>query len=460
MPSGGRIVFIGAGGAGLTAAFSLARKDPDLSIIVFSREKDVAYSQCGMPFVLEGIIPDFNTLILYGQEVFKDLGLDVRTDTGIMSIDIDANTVTTDTGEILEYDKLVIATGSVPFMPPIPGTGLKGVHKLLTLQDGRDIGKEINDVNDVVIIGGGPIGLETAAAFIRKGASVTIVERMPQLLPGSLDPDMASIVEEYLKDMGARIITGKGVDSINGTDRVESVTVNGETISSDFVLLSAGVRPNVDLARKAGIDIGPSGGISIDEYFRVSRKGERLENVFAAGDCAEIINLISGKPVVCAVGSIANKQAAYLADQLLGKDRPYGPVICPTVCVIGDLQIGSVGLTTRSAEMAGMKPLSFKARGNTRARYYPGGKKIDIKLISDGEKIIGGQIIGEESVQGKVNTLSLGIKKGITPQELADMETCYAPPVAPMVDPMTYVAEMLALRCSSLGKKQRRYGKL
>ncbi|MCD1294444.1 NADH-quinone oxidoreductase subunit L [Methanocella sp. CWC-04] len=448
MSSSDRIIFIGAGGLGLTAAFNLARKNPDLKIIVFSRETTVAYSQCGMPFVLDGKIPGFDNLILYNPEVFKDLGLDVRTGTGIASIDTDRKSVTTDKGEEVHYDKLVIGTGTVPFVPPIPGTGLRGVHRLINLDDGRSILKSISSSKNAVIIGGGPIGLETAPAFLDRGINLTIIERMPQLLPSSLDPDMAVLLEEYLISKGARVMTGKGVSSINGAERVESVTVDGETIPADMVLLSAGVRPNVELARKAGFEIGPAGGIVVDPYFRVKMNNLILDDVFAAGDCAEVISAITNKPMLCAVGSVANRQASYLTDQLLGKGAPYGPVICPTVCVVGDLHIGSVGLNSRACESMGIKPISFKATGNTRARYYPGGKKINIKLISDGERIVGGQVIGEEGVHGRINTLSLGIKKGITPIELADMETCYAPPVSPMIDPMTYAAEMLALRCA------------
>lgn len=453
MPQAGRIVFIGAGGVGLTAAFSLARKNPDLQITLFSRDSVVAYSQCGMPFVLDGKISGFDDLILYKPEVFSDLGLDVRTGTTVTSIDIDSRTVTTEKGETVAYEKLVIATGSIPYTPAIPGVHLKGVHRLITLDDGRSLLNTLPRVRSAVIVGGGPIGLETAPAFLHRGIKTTIVERMPQLMPGALDTDMASIVEEYLAGKGATIITGKSIDSINGSQYVESVTAGGETIPADMVLLSAGVRPNAALAKDSGIDIGPTGGIAVDEFFRVKRNGRRLDDVLAAGDCAEVTNAVTGKPMTCAVGSIANRQAAYIADGILGRKVPYRPVICPTICVIGELQAGSVGLTSRACESAGISPVTFKARGNTRARYYPGGKKVDIKLISDGERIIGGQVIGEEGVHGRINVLSLGISKSITPEELAAAETCYAPPVSPMIDPMNYAAEMLALRCARAKKR-------
>ncbi len=204
----------------------------------------------------------------------------------------------------------------------------------------------MKDIKNVVIVGGGPIGLETAPAFLDNGIAVTIVERMPQLLPSALDPDMTKLLEDHLKELGAVVVTGKGVDSINGTDHVESVTVGGETVKADLVLLSAGVKPNVELAKKIGIDIGPAGGIDVDERFRVRRHGVIMEDVFAAGDCVEEVNAITGKKVVCAIGTVANRQARYLAEQLMGNNVPYGPVLCPAICVVGGLHIGNVGLTT------------------------------------------------------------------------------------------------------------------
>ncbi len=450
-----RIIFVGAGGAGLTAAFHVARRAPDAQIIVFSKDPVVSYSQCGMPFVLDGKIDSFDRLVIYGPEVFRDLGLDVRTETGIKQLDIDGKAVITDNDERVDYDRLVIATGSKPFVPPVPGADLPGVMALLTLENGRRLGERLKKAKNVVIIGGGPIGLETAPAFLDAGAKLTIIERMPQLLPSALDHDMAAIVQEHLEQRGARVITGKGVDAINGTDTVESVTCDGETIPADLVLLSAGVRPNADLARQAGIETGITGGILVDEYFRVRRNGAVLDDVLAAGDCAEVRNVITGKPVVYAVGSVANRQANYVGDYLVGKKKPYPSVLCPTVCVIGDLQVGSVGLTTRGCEQAGVAPVSFKARGHTRARYYPGGKMVDIKLFADGERLIGGQVVGEEGTHGRINLLSLAIGKRMTPADLAAAETCYAPPVAPMIDPLTYAAEMLALKCAHVSTHSR-----
>ncbi|BAI62670.1 NADH oxidase [Methanocella paludicola SANAE] len=450
--SSDRIVFIGAGGAGITTAFTLARKRPDMKITLFSKDPIVAYSQCGMPFVLDRKIESFDKLVLYTPEVFKDLGLDVRTGTAVTGIDLEAKTVTIEGGEALEYGKLVISTGSVPFVPPVPGVGLMGVYRLLTLEDGKRLAEAMDNVESVAIIGGGPIGLETAPAFLDRFIDVTIIERMPQLMPGALDPDMTKMLEDHLKDKGAVVITGKGVDSINGKDRVESVSVGGETIKADMVLLAAGVKPNVELAKKAGIDIGPAGGIDVDEHFRVKKNGKVLDDVYAAGDCVEEVNAITGRKVVCAIGTVANRQSGYLANELMGMGVPYGPVLCPAITVVGDLQIGSVGLTTRACEAAGIKPISFKAKSNTRARYYPEGGQLDIKLIADGRRVIGAQIIGKEGVHGRINVLTLAIHKKMTPAELADVETCYAPPVSPMIDPITYTAEMLALRCKKYKK--------
>jgi NADH oxidase (H2O2-forming) len=217
-----RIVLVGAGGAGLTAAFHVARRAPDTQLIVFSKDPVVAYSQCGMPFVLDGKIDGFDRLIIYGPEVFLDLGLDVKTSTLITDIDLDGKAVITGSGERVPYDRLVIATGSKPFVPPVPGADLPGVMALLTLEDGRRLCERMKNARNVVIIGGGPIGLETAPAFLDASAKLTIIERVPQLMPSALDPDMAAIVQERLEKRGTRVITGKGVDAINGNGTVES----------------------------------------------------------------------------------------------------------------------------------------------------------------------------------------------------------------------------------------------
>jgi NADH oxidase (H2O2-forming) len=179
-----------------------------------------------------------------------------------------------------------------------------------------------------------------------------------------------------------------------------------------------------------------------------------MDDVLAAGDCAEVINAVSGEHAIYAVAVVANRQGRYIAEHLLGNKMPYGPVICPTVTVVGDLLVGSVGLTTRACEMAGIAPVSHKAKSFTKARYYPGGKPIDVKLISDGERIIGGQVIGEEDVGGRINLLAMGIHKKITVHELADSETCYAPPVSPVIDPLTYTAETLELKCKRIKMKE------
>jgi len=183
-------------------------------------------------------------------------------------------------------------------------------------------------------------------------------------------------------------------------------------------------------------------------------------DVLAAGDCAEVKSAITGKPVVYAVGSVANRQATYVGEYLLGNKKPYPPVLCPTVCVIGGLHVGSVGLTARGCEQAGIAPVFFKAKGPTRARYYPGGKTVDIKLFADagasagGERLVGGQVVGGEGVHGRINVLALALGKRMTPADLAAAETCYAPPVAPMLDPLTYAADMLALKCARAGTQK------
>lgn len=430
-----KVAIIGAGAVGMTVATYLKRHT-DYDVLVFSSDTHTAYSQCGMPFVLEGIISDFHDLIIRPPGTFIEMGIDLHLDTKVRHIDTGSQTVISDSG-VSEYDYLVIATGSTPFIPPIPGIHISGVFTLHTLSDGMDIKANINDNSKVVVIGAGGIGTEIAASLARRGLNTTLIEHMPQVLPLTLDPDMASLVEQHLISMGAKIMTCTSVDSVNGLDKVDSVTAGDKTLPAEVVIVATGLKPLTSVAREAGCDIGPTGGIVTDERLRVSMNGEFQDNVYSGGECVQVFDLITGLPVISRLGSAARRMARVIGENLAGKDAVYPPVLNPGVVVVGDLVAGSAGITSHTAKVHGKNIISGCSKGYTRAGYYPGAMPLFIKLLFSKKKLVGAQVISSEGVKERIDALSLAMRMGAEVDDLLDWETSYSPPVAMIIDPVT-----------------------
>jgi len=434
-----KVAIIGAGAVGMTVATYLKRHT-SYDVLVFSSDTHTAYSQCGMPFVLEGIISDFPDLVIRPPDTFIEMGIDLHLNTEIRQIDAGSKKVMSDSG-VFEYDDLVIATGSTPFFPPIPGIDLDGVFTLHTLSDGMDLEAAINNNSKVVVIGAGGVGIEVATSLARKGINTTLIETLPQVLPLTLDPDMASLVEQHLISMGIRAMTGTSVDSVNGQQRVESVTAEGETLPTDIVIVTSGLKPLTSVAREAGYDIGPTGGIVTDEHLRVSMNGEFQDNVYSGGECTQVFDLITGSPVVSYLGSAARRMARVIGGNLAGKEMIYPPTLSPGVVVAGHLVAGSVGITSHTAKVHGINIIIGSSIGYTRAGYYPGAKSLFIKLLFSKKKLVGAQVVSGEGVKERIDALSLAIRMGAKVDDLLGWETSYSPPVAMVIDPVTFAAD-------------------
>ena len=433
-----KVAIIGAGAVGMTVATYLKRHT-DYDVLVFTSDTHTAYSQCGMPFVLEGIISDFPDLVIRPPDTFIEMGIDLHLNTEVRHIDAGSQKVTSDSG-VFEYDHLVIATGSTPFIPPIPGIDLGCVFTLHTLSDGMDIKANINDNSKVVVIGADGIGIEVAASLARRGIDTTLIEVLPQVLPQTLDPDMASFVEQHLISMGIRVMTGTSVDSVNGQQRVESVSAGSETLPADVVIVTSGLKPLTSVAREAGCDIGPTGGIVTDERLRVSMNGEFQDNVYSGGECAQVFDLITGSPVISRLGSAARRMARVIGENLAGKETIYPPTLSPCVVVAGHLVAGSVGITSHTAKVHGISIISGSSKGYTRAGYYPGSKPLFIKLLFSNKKLVGAQVVSYEGVKERIDALSLAIRMGAKVDDLLGWETSYSPPVSMVIDPVTFAA--------------------
>ncbi|MCL7414624.1 MAG: FAD-dependent oxidoreductase [ANME-2 cluster archaeon] len=434
----GKVVILGAGAVGMTVATYLKRHTKH-EVTVFSSDNNTAYSQCGLPFVLEGVVHDFSDLVIRPPDTFVDMGIDLHLGTTVNHIDTGCQKVISDAG-VFEYDYLVIATGSMPFVPPLKGRELDGVFTLHTLSDGIAIDRSMKDSSSVVIIGAGGIGAEVAGSLALRGIAVTLVEAIPQVLPLTLDPDMALLVQQHLTSLGVNVRTGVQVDSINGLNHVQSVSVGKELVPADVVIVATGLRPLSGIARDAGFDIGPAGGIVTNEHLRVSLAGEFQDNVYAGGECAEVIDFITDSPFISRLGSAARRMARVIGENITEQDAVYPPTLSPNVVVVGNLVAGSVGITSQRAKDSDMSIVYGISEGLTRAGYYPGGSQLNVKLIFAGLQLVGAQVVAGEGVKERIDALSLAIRMGATVHDLLEWETSYSPPVSMVIDPVTFAA--------------------
>jgi len=439
-----RIVIIGAHAAGVDAASAARRTDRTAEITLITKQEQAGYSPCGIPFVLGRHISNFDKLIVFPQSFFRMMKLNLMLETTVTRIDTKSKTIEiqdkTGMQKTLQYDRLIIATGAYPFVPPIKGHEKQGVYALRTIEDGKIIDKAIENSKSAVVVGAGLIGLETAVACIERGLKTTVVELLPQVLPAMIDADMARIVQKMLEEKGMRIITGKGVDEILGTEKVNGVSVAGEQIEADIVVVATGVRANTELAQKAGITIGETRGIKTS-----MRMETNVKDVYAIGDCAESINMITQRPTLCQLGTAAVRQAKVAGTNAAGGYAIFHGVLGSAVTKFFDTEIGVTGLTEFFANRAGLETVVGTITSKTRPEYYPGGLTIKIKIVvgKENQRIVGAQIVGGEEVTQRINALSFAIQKHMSVQELAKADTAYAPPLNETWEPMVLAAEIV-----------------
>ena len=446
-----KIVIIGGGDAGTYTVEALMRKGAvkQFDITLVKKEKEGSSSICAVPFALQGVFSMKEVAEIEPPESFVKHGIDYRTETEATSIDLENETVSLSTGEEIKYDYLVIATGRKPRIPAIEGVDLEGVYTMSTVEDGRKIEAAMNapETKSAVVLGGGPIGLQVALAFLKKGLKTTVVVGHTAPMSSMLDPDMASIVRERMEKEGVEFLFGKSVDAIKGEGgKVKSVMTNGEELPADIVVICKGMLPNTDLAKRAGIEIGETGGIVTDQLLHVKKNGKYVHNVYALGDCVEVIDAITLRPRLSQLASTALVQAKVVANNIMGISCLFEPCLSPTVATIADLQVGSVGITSEIAAKYGIEVVSGKKEKPTRARFYPGRKSMTVKLLFDAysEKLIGAQIISEEMVADRIDGLCNAMRKGITAKELSMMEKSFDPCVSLHRDVMVDAAEIAA----------------
>jgi len=440
-----KIVIIGAHAAGVDAASACRKKDRSAEITLITKEKHAGYSRCGLPFVIGGQIPNFDDLIVFSKAYYKMLKLNLKTETEVLEIDTKNKSLASISrdgkSERFDYDKLIISTGASSFMPRIRGYDKKGILALRTLEDGRKIEQAVKQGSkSVLVMGAGLIGLETGIALKERGLKVTVVEMLPQILPAMLDLDMANIVKEILEQKGLSILTEKRVEEILGEDKATGVIAGEEQLNADILLSAFGVRANTKLASEANIELGETRAIKTN-----ARMETNIEDIFAAGDCAEVPNLITHKPSCSQLGTIAVRQGKVAGTNAGGGYSLFQGVLGSAVTKLFDTEVGSTGLTVNAAKKARIETVTGTINSKTRADYYPGAKPIKIKLVVEKESqhLIGAQIIGEEEVTQRTNAISFAIQKNMTISELAKADTAYAPPLSETWEPIILAAEIL-----------------
>ncbi len=390
-----KIVIIGGGAGGLTTASNIRKYDEEAEITVITRDEHVAYSPCAIPYVLSGEVNCFEDIIMHEPEDYLEKDITIITRAEVLEVSssenkIKYNLIDPGTGpdKELSYDYLVIATGGAPFIPPVEGSDLEGVFKIRTIKDGLKIKEYSEKSKKAVVAGAGLIGLEIAYGLLNMGLEVSVAEMLPQIVPRSLDPDMAAIVQKYIEKKGINVILGTPIEKIIGETHVEGVVFGDEEVEADMVIMATGVRPETKLAKMAGCELG-RWAIQVNEKMQTC-----IPNIYAVGDCVEVYDAITGHNTQSPLGTAAVRQGKIAAKNIAGIEAEFKPVLNSTVSKIGDLEFGAVGLTRISALQNGIDVISGKSKALTKARYYPGAKRIDVKIICNLKgRIIGCQII-------------------------------------------------------------------
>lgn len=443
-----KIIIIGAVAAGAKAAAKSRRNLPDAEIIIYTDDTHVSYSSCGLPYYIEGNFEDYRQLLVRSPEDFEAQGIHVNLRSKVIKIEpenkrifvknLDTNEEFSDT-----YDKLIIATGARPFVPDIKNSGLKNIFTLRKIEDGINIKSQLLRSKNAVIIGGGYIGLELLEAFVRQGVRTTLIEHGKRLMK-RFDEDITDIIYNQLTDFAKgkfEIITDTEVSEFLGDEYLKGViTSKGSAIKADLTVIASGVRPNSELARDAGIEIGVTGAIKVNHKMETS-----IKDIYACGDCCEDYMIVSGKPDWIPLGSTANKEGRSAAINATGGTDIFGGVLGSAVTRCFALTMSMTGLSVKMAEDLGYKPVSVTVTKSDKVGFMPDVNNITLKLIADKESglLLGCQAVGTGDADKRVNIVTAALLAKLTARDFYNNDITYAPPYSPTIDPLLNAAQAL-----------------
>ena len=439
-----KVVIIGGVAGGMSAATRLRRLDPEAEIVVFEKSGHVSYANCGLPYYVGGVIENESDLLLQTPEsLHKRFRLDVRVSTEVLAINAAAHTVTLKSllsGETSEmsYDKLILSPGANPVVPPIPG-----VERALTLRNIEDVeriaGAVATKPKNAVVIGGGFIGVEIAENLVHKKIPTVVIEAAPQVL-APLDPEMATFVADEISKHGIDLRLGSGVASISES----TVTLSdGSVLPADLIILSIGVKPEIGLAKAAGLDITSRGAVAVNDFNQTSDL-----DIYAIGDAAEKKDALDGASTLVPLANLANRHGRTVADHICGLPIRVVPTQGTAIVKVFDLAVAATGWNEKRLKAADINYQAIHTHPNSHAGYYPDSKQMSLKLLVDPNsgKIFGAQGVGTDGVDKRIDVIATAMRGGITAPELADLELAYAPPYGSAKDPVNmlgYVAENL-----------------
>jgi NADH oxidase (H2O2-forming) len=445
------IVILGLGTGGMYASKAASITDRDARISIVEQRAYDMFSPCGLPYALEGSVKSFDELkytFPTSRRLRKFLShRAVKIDSENKSVKIKD----VETGQVrdLDYDSLIIATGSSPLVSPIPGAAKllgKGVHIVSTIENTKFLRRAAESCEKAVIIGAGATGLESAVALRELGLEVIIIEKMETPLSRSFDPDMGTMIIELLKSKGVTAFFGDSVERVNGEERVESVSFKDETISTDLVVVAIGNKPNTGFLGQAEIKT-KRGAIETDMRMETNLKG-----IFAVGDCACTFFHLDMQPIKIELATVTKEQGLVAGTNAVGGSMEYEGTLGTFVSYIGGLEVAATGYNSMVAERRGYDVVTGKSRMKVKPKYIPGAREVTVKLIVDSKNgvVLGAQAIGEEGAAWRVNVAALGIKKKLNIYEFSSIELAYCPPISDLYDPLHAAADIVKRRLSRL----------
>jgi NADH oxidase (H2O2-forming) len=442
-----RLIVIGGGGAGISAATTAKRVDPDLRVALYTEFEDIAYSPCGIPFVHGKEIPRFEDLFLSSVERYVADGLEMNMETVVTDLDLGRRTINA-RGQTQGFDRLIVCTGFRWRKPDVPGSNLDGLHYVKNIRAAMEFDKLLDSLKTIVVVGSHPVAVEMAGNLGHRGLEVHLVDEGPWVLGEVLDPDVAQPVHESLEKRGVTLHLGTRLDAFLGDGHVRAVATSAGEIACDAVIVGLDKEPDAGLAAAAGLATGTTGGLVVDDHMRTGRDG-----VWAAGDVIEVPHGLTMIPLQGLTGSHAYAQGRVAGANAAGEDRHYDPVWVPWGMVAGDYAIGGFSFGETLATAAGIPYVLAKGVGVSRARYFPGATKTHVKLLAEPDtlRLIGGQVHGGEGVKERCDFLAFTAKRGATLEDIAWMENIYSPPIGALFEPMAIAAQngLAALRSSA-----------
>jgi len=445
-----KIVIIGGTACGPKTAARARRCDPHAEIIIVEQGKYLSTATCGLPYYVSGVISSRGEMLARGQDFFRNvMDIEVLTQTRALAVDTRQHKVEVlklgeDRPSAIEYDRLVLATGGTPVVPAVPGKELGGIFTMTRLSDADAIRGLLSPrtITKAVIVGAGLIGLEMAEALASQGVAVTMVEALPRILPALLDFEVAAYVEKHLRSKGVKVLLGQRLTGFAGDSKgcVCKIITDNSELEANLVLLAIGTRPNTGLARDAGLTIGVTGGIAVNEYLQTSDP-----DIYAGGDCVENLHRVNGQKVLAPLGSTANKHGRVIGTNVTGGHETFPGVLGTAVVKVFDCNVARVGLSEQQALAAGYEVVTALVPDNEHADYYPNGEEILVKLVVDKttNRLLGGQVVGPGEAAKRIDVLATALTFGATVDDLANVDLAYAPPYNSALDPLHNAANVI-----------------